>query len=178
MLKKLIVLKKVRLGAVFALAAWTMCVLFAGTSAAFSDSTIAGGYGCLGSATLDDISGTLKGIFEVMHLNFDGAGHVGGAIVLNLEGEVCNIATTGTYFVKPSGLATMKLTWNTATGDADGDVVCSSLNAETISQHAALVVENGGGRFDFQASDDFLTTPLSSADDDIKSPFIGSCTKQ
>lgn len=94
----------------FGLAAWMTCIVFAGTSAAFSNSSVAGGYGCLGNATLGDSSGVLQGISEVMRLNFDGAGHVKGAIVLNFQGEVCNIATTGTYNVKPAGLAAMNLT--------------------------------------------------------------------
>jgi hypothetical protein len=43
-------------------------------------------------------------ISELMRLIFDGAGHVKGMIVLNNEGEVCNIAASGTYSVKFGGL--------------------------------------------------------------------------
>jgi hypothetical protein len=79
--------------------------------------------------TLSDSSGTLSGISELMRLSLDGAGNVKGRIVLNLAGEVCTIATTGTYNVNFGGLGTMNLTWNTATGDADGDANCAtSLN--------------------------------------------------
>jgi hypothetical protein len=51
-----------------------------------------------------------------MRLGFDGAGHVKRKILLNLFGEVCTVATTGTYNVNFGGLGTMNLKWNTATG--------------------------------------------------------------
>ena len=86
----------------------------------------------------------------MMRLNFNGAGQVAGGIILNLSGEVCNIQTTGTYSIKPSGLGSVKLTWNTATGDADGDTTCGTLNAQLISQNMSLVIEGHGTTFDFQ----------------------------
>jgi len=75
------------------------------------------------------------------------------------------------------------LTWNTATGDADGDTPCSGLNALVVTQHTDLVVEHGGGEFDFQSADDFLTAVsplagLSGDKGDYTSPFVGSCKKQ
>jgi hypothetical protein len=174
-----IAVKKARLLASLGFIAGAAWVLVPGTSAAFSNSSLAGGYGCLGQATLSDSSGTLSGISELMRLTLDGAGGVKGKIVLNLLGEVCTVATTGTYNVNFGGLGTMSLTWNTATGDADGDTTCSSLNASAISQHTDLVVEAGGNIFEIQESDDFLTAPSSPGDmGDLKSPFVGTCRKQ
>jgi hypothetical protein len=94
-----IALEKVRLLATLGFVAGAACVLVPGTSAAFSASSLTGGYGCLAHVTLQVSSGTLQGISEIMRLGFDGAGNVKGKIVLNLQGEVCNIATTGTYSV-------------------------------------------------------------------------------
>jgi hypothetical protein len=173
-----IVLEKARLLASLGFVAGAACVLVPGTSAAFSNGSLTGGYGCLGHATISDNTGTLSGISELMRLGLDGAGNVKGRIVLNLGGEVCTIATTGTYNVNFGGLGTMTLTWNTATGDADGDTTCSSLNAAVISQHTDLVVEAGGNAFDIQESDDFLTAPSSSTDSDVQNPFVGTCRKQ
>jgi hypothetical protein len=152
-------------------------VLVPGTSAAFSAGSLTGGYGCLGRTTTNVSTGTLSGISEIMRLILDGAGHVKGKIVLNLSGEVCTVATTGTYNVNFGGLGTMNLTWNTATGDADGDVPCSNLNPQAISQHTDLVVVSGGGEFDFQSADDFLT-PNPDINGDFLNPFVGSCKKQ
>jgi hypothetical protein len=135
-------------------------------------------YGCLARAILNDNTGTLSGISELLRLNFNGAGNVAGAIVLNLGGEVCRISTTGNYNVNPGGLGSLSLTWNTATGDADGDTTCSSLNAAAITQHTDLVVEAGGNAFDIQGQDDFLTAPSSTTDSDVQSPFVGTCRKQ
>jgi hypothetical protein len=148
------------------------------TSAAFSAGSLTGAYGCLGSATVSDNSGTLAGISELLRLNFNGSGTVTGTIVLNLLGEVCRIATTGTYSVNPGGLGSLSLHWNTATGDADGDATCSTLNAQSITQHTDLVVEAGGNAFDIQEQDDFLTAPSSTTDSDVQSPFVGTCRKQ
>jgi hypothetical protein len=165
--------------ATLALTAGTLCMLMPGTGAAFSSSSLIGGYGCVAQVILNDNTGTLSGISEVMRLNFNGAGHVAGGIILNLGGEVCNIATTGTYTVKPSGLGSIQLSWNTATGDADGDAVCSSLNALLISQNMSLVIEGPGTTFDFHGADDFLTSPLITGDTgDIQAPFTGSCKTQ
>jgi hypothetical protein len=165
--------------ATLALTAGTLCMLMPGTGAAFSSSSLIGGFGCVAQVILNDNTGTLSGISEVMRLNFNGAGHVAGGIILNLEGEVCNIATTGTYTVKPSGLGSIQLSWNTATGDADGDTVCATLNAEAVTQHMSLVIEGNGATFDFQGADDFLTSPLITGDTgDIQAPFTGSCKTQ
>jgi hypothetical protein len=68
----------------------------------------------------------------------------------------------------------MNLTWNIATGYADGDVPCSNLNPQAISQHTDLVVVSGGGEFDFQSADDFLT-PNPDINGDFLNPFVGSC---
>jgi hypothetical protein len=175
-------LEKVRLLTALGFVAGTVCVLVPGTSAAFSAASLTGGYGCLGHATTNDSSGTLLGISEVMRLGLDGAGHVKGKIVLNMNGEVCTIATTGTYNVNFGGLGTMNLAWNTATGDADGDTNCSTLlNALAITQHTDLVVVSGGGEFDFQSADDFLTAPTATDGGslvDLKDPLVGSCKKQ
>jgi hypothetical protein len=173
-----IALEKVRLLASLGFVAGAACVLVPGTSAAFSNGSLTGGYGCLGHATISGGTGTLSGISEIMRLGLDGAGHVKGKIVLNIGGEVCTIATTGTYNVNFGGLGTMSLTWNTATGDADGDTTCSGLNAAVISQHTDLVVEAGGNAFDIQESDDFLTAPSSTTDSDVQNPFVGTCRKQ
>jgi hypothetical protein len=159
-----IALEKARLLASLGFVAGAACVLIPGTSAASSNGSLTGGYGCLGHATLNDNTGTLSGISELMRLGLDGAGNVKGRIVLNIGGEVCTIATTGTYNVNFGGLGTMNLTWNTATGDADGDTNCSTLNAAAITQHTDLVVEAGGNAFEIQESDDFLTAPSSSTD--------------
>jgi hypothetical protein len=177
-----IALEKVRLLAALGFVAGAVCVLVPGTSAAFSVSSLTGGYGCLGHATTNDNTGTLLGISEIMCLGLDGAGHVKGTIVLNLNGEVCTIATTGTYNVNFGGLGTMNLAWNTATGDADGDTNCSAvLKALPITQHTDLVVVSGGGEFDFQSTDDFLTAPTAMDGGslvDLRNPLVGSCKKQ
>jgi hypothetical protein len=173
-----IALEKVRLLATLGFVAGAACVLVPGTSAAFSASSLTGGYGCLAHVTLQVSSGTLQGISEIMRLGFDGAGNVKGKIVLNLQGEVCNIATTGTYSVGGAGVGVMNLTWNSATGDADGDATCSVLNAQVITQHTDLVVEAGGAIFEIEGSDDFLTSPTISTDSDVQSPFVGTCRKQ
>jgi hypothetical protein len=162
----------------FCLAAGTIGLLIPSTGAAFSNSSLTGGYGCVAQVILNDSSGTLQGISEVMRLNFNGAGQVAGGIILNLQGEVCNIQTTGPYNIKPSGFGSIKLTWNTATGDADGDATCSVLNAQAISQNMSLVVEGHGTTFDFQGADDFLTSPLTTTDSDVQAPFTGSCKTQ
>jgi hypothetical protein len=173
-----IALEKVRLLATFGLVAGVACVLIPGTSAAFSVGSLTGGYGCLAHVTISDNAGTLSGISEIMRLGLDGAGHVTGKIVLNLAGEVCNIATIGTYSVGGAGVGVMNLTWNSATGDADGDATCSTLNAQVITQHTDLVVEAGGAIFEIEGSDDFLTSPTISTDSDVQSPFVGTCRKQ
>jgi hypothetical protein len=180
MMNKLrIALRRVNFLVTFGFVAGMIGLLIPGTGAAFSNSSLTGGYGCVAQVILNDSSGTLQGISEVMRLNFNGAGQVAGGIILNLEGEVCNIATTGTYTVKPSGLGSIQLTWNTATGDADGDTVCATLNAEAVTQHMSLVIEGNGATFDFQGADDFLTSPLITGDtDDIQAPFTGSCKTQ
>jgi hypothetical protein len=139
-----IAFEKVRLLATLGFVAGVACVLIPDTSAAFSNSSLTGGYGCIGHVTLSDSSGTLSGISELMRLSLDGAGNVKGRIVLNLAGEVCTIATTGTYNVNFGGLGTMNLTWNTATGDADGDTNCATaLNPLVVTQHTDF---GGGGR--------------------------------
>jgi hypothetical protein len=174
-----IALEKVRLLAAVGFVAGATCVLVPGTSAAFSVSSLTGSYGCLGHATISDSSGTLSGISELMRLGLDGAGHVTGKIVLNLGGEVCTIATTGTYSVNFGGVGTMALKWNTATGDADGDANCAtSLNPLAVTQHTDLVVEAGGNIFEIQESDDFLTAPSITTDSDVQNPFVGTCRKQ
>src|ERR1700731_4112545 len=121
-----IALEKVRLLSALLFVAEAICVLVPGTSAAFSNGSLTGGYGCLGHATTNDSTGTLSGISEVIRLGFDGAGHVKGRFVLNIAGEVCTVATTGTYNVNFGGLGTMNLTWNAATGDADSDLNCAT----------------------------------------------------
>jgi hypothetical protein len=180
MMKRLrIALEKVRLLATVAFVAGVACVLIPGTGAAFSNSSLTGGYGCLGHATINDNTGTLVGISELMRLGLDGAGNVKGRIVINIGGEVCTIATTGTYNVNFGGLGTMNLTWNTATGDADGDLNCATmLNPLVVTQHTDLVVEAAGAAFEIQESDDFLTSPTITTDSDVQSPFVGTCRKQ
>jgi hypothetical protein len=176
-----IAVEKVRLlAAAFGFGVGAACLLVPGTSSAFSNGSLTGGYGCLGHATLNDNTGSLSGISELMRLSLDGAGHVTGRIVLNLGGEVCTVATTGTYNVKFGGLGTMNLSWNAATGDADGDTNCATaLDPLTVSQHTDLVVEAGGAIFEIQESDDFLTGPtLTSDSGDVKNPFVGTCRKQ
>jgi hypothetical protein len=114
-----------------------------------------------------------------MRLVFDGTGGVRGTILLNLSGEVCNIATTGTYTVKPSGLGNLDLTWNTATGDVDGDSDCATaFNGKGIAQHTPFVLEGGGSALDLEAGDDFLTNLGSGDTGDIMAPFVGSCRRQ
>ena len=180
MMNKLrIAFRRVNFLVTFGFVAGMIGLLIPGTGAAFSNSSLTGGYGCVAQVILNDNTGTLSGISEVMRLNFNGAGHVAGGIILNLAGEVCNIATTGTYTVKPSGLGSIQLTWNTATGDADGDTTCATLNAEAVTQHMSLVIEGNGATFDFQGADDFLTSPLITGDTgDIQAPFTGSCKTQ
>jgi hypothetical protein len=175
-----IAVEKVRLlAAAFGFGVGAACLLVPGTSAAFSAGSLAGGYGCLGHATISDNTGTLTGISELMRLSLDGVGGVKGKIVLNLGGEVCNVATTGTYSVGSAGVGVMNLTWNTATGDADGDTNCAtSLNPLAVTQHTDLVVEAGGAVFEIQESDDFLTSPTISTDSDVQNPFVGTCRKQ
>jgi hypothetical protein len=170
--------EKVRLLAAGTFIAGAVCAFIPGTSAAFSAASLTGGYGCLGKATISDNTGTLTGISELLRLNFNGAGAVSGVIVLNLQGEVCRILTTGTYNVNPGGLGSLNLAWNSATGDTDGDVVCSTLNAQAITQHTALVVEAGGNTFEIQEEDDFLTAPSITTDSDVQNPFVGTCRKQ
>ncbi len=159
-------------------AAATSWMLVPGTSAAFSTASLTGSYGCVGHATLNDNSGTLSGISELLRLGFNGAGQVTGKIILNLSGTVCTITTTGTYSVSSGGVGSMKLPWSNATGDEDGDTACSVLNPQAITQHTDLVLEAGGNAFDFQDQDDFLTSPTSTTDMDVQSPFIGTCKKQ
>ena len=175
-----IAVEKLRMLATLGFVAGATCVLVPGKSAAFTSSSLKGGYGCLGHATLNDTTGSLSGISEIMRLSLDGGGHVTGKIVLNIGGEVCTVATTGTYNVNFGGLGTMNLSWNAATGDADGDTNCATaLDPLTVTQHTDLVVEAGGAIFDIQESDDFLTGPtLTSDSGDVKNPFVGTCRKQ
>ena len=174
-----IALDKVLFWSYVALAAGFACLVLPGNSAAFSIGSLAGGYGCLGRATTSDSTGSLSGLSEIMRLGFDGAGNIKGTIVLNLQGEVCNIATTGTYSVAPGGLGTMNLNWNAATGDADGDANCATtFNGKGIAQHTPFVVEAGGNALEFEAGDDFLTAPASLDTGDLVAPFVGSCRKQ
>jgi hypothetical protein len=164
------------LGTLF-LAAGLTCLLMPGTSAAFGNSSLAGGYGCLGQGT----TGTSSGLSEVMRLAFDGAGHVHGKIVLNLSGEVCNVVVTGgTYSINSVGIGTIALPWTSATGDADGDTNCSTLfGGQAVTEHLSLVLERNAAIFDFQADDDFLTSPTSPGDTgDLQIPFTDSCKNQ
>jgi hypothetical protein len=179
MVRKLrIAFQRARLLAAVGFTTMALWVLMPGTSAAFSVGSLNSSYGCIGHATLNDSSGTLQGISELLRLSFNGAGQVNGRIVLNLGGTVCSIIATGTYNVSGGGVGSMKLLWSSATGDEDGDTACSVLNAQAITQHTDLVLEAGGNAFDFQAQDDFLTAPSSTTDDDIQSPFVGTCKKQ
>jgi hypothetical protein len=173
-----VALQTTRLLAVVGSAAIMLSVFMPGTGAAFSTASLNSAYGCIGHATISDNSGTLSGISELLHLAFNGAGQVNGKIILNLSGTVCTITTTGTYTVNGGGVGSMKLPWSNATGDEDGDTACSVLNAQAITQHTDLVLEAGGNTFDFQAQDDFLTSPATTTDDDIASPFVGTCRKQ
>src|ERR1700732_4182276 len=147
--------KSVRVLSTLFLVAGLTCVLMPGTSAAFGNSSLTGGYGCMGQGTTGS-----SGLSEVMRLAFDGAGHVHGKIVLNLSGEVCNVVVTGgTYSINSVGIGTIALPWTSLTGDADGDTNCPSLNAQAITEHFSLVLERNAAFFDFQADDDFLTSP-------------------
>jgi hypothetical protein len=113
--------------ATLGLAAGLICILLPGTSAAFDKSSLTGGYGCVGQS-----SGGATGLSELMRLRFDGAGNVTGRIVLDLEGEICNIVTTGTYTINPGGVGTITLPRTTVTGVADGDTGvdnCSTFSA-------------------------------------------------
>ena len=96
------------------------------------------------------------------------------------SGEVCNIVVTGgTYSINPGGIGTIALPWTSATGDADGDTDCTTLNAQAITEHLSLVLERNAAIFDFQADDDFLTSPASPGDSgDLTVPFTGSCKNQ
>jgi hypothetical protein len=170
--------EKVRLLAVGTFIAGAVCAFIPGTSAAFSAASLTGGYGCLGKATINDNTGTLTGISELLRLNFNGAGAVSGVIVLNLQGEVCRILTTGTYNVNPGGLGSLNLAWNSATGDTDGDTNCAILNSEAVTQHTDLVIEAGGNAFDIQEQDDFLSATTITTDSDVQNPFVGTCRKQ
>jgi hypothetical protein len=166
--------KSVRVLSTLFLVAGLTCILMPGTSAAFGSSSLTGGYGCIAQGSL----GT-SGISEVMRLAFDGAGHVHGKIVLNLSGEVCNVVVTGgTYSINSVGIGTIALPWTSLTGDADGDANCTTLNAQAITEHLSLVLERNAAFFDFQADDDFLTSPTTSSDTDITTPFTGSCKNQ
>ena len=168
--------KRINLLTTLCLAAGLTCILMPGTSAAFGNSSLTGGYGCMAQGNL----GT-SGISEVMRLAFDGAGHVNGKIVLNLSGEVCNIVVTGgTYSINPGGIGTIALPWTSATGDADGDTDCAtSLNPLAVTEHLSLVLEKNAAIFDFQADDDFLTSPTITGDTgDLTTPFTGSCKNQ
>jgi|ERR1700730_1673491 hypothetical protein len=180
MMKRLrIALEKVRVLATLGFVGGVACVLIPGTGAAFSNSSLTGGYGCLGQATVSGGTGTLSGISEVMRLGFDGAGHVKGKIVLNLSGEVCNVAATGSYNVNFGGLGSITIKWVTATGDADGDATCSLIDPQNFVQHMSLVIEHNGASFDFQSDDDFLTaTSITGDNGDVTSPFTGSCKTQ
>lgn len=171
-------LEKIRLLATLGFVAGVACVLVPGTSAAFSNGSLTGDYGCLGHATISDNAGTLTGASELMRLSFDGAGNIKGKIVLNLSGEVCTIATTGTYNVNFGGMGTMNLTWNTVTGDADGDTNCANSLPSVVTQHTDLVVVFGGAAFEIQGSDDFVTGPSFTSDTDVQNPFVGTCRKQ
>jgi hypothetical protein len=174
--RRLIASKRINLLTTFCLAAGLTCILMPGTSAAFGNSSLTGGYGCMAQGNL----GT-SGISEVMRLAFDGAGHVNGKIVLNLSGEVCNIVVTGgTYSINPGGIGTIALPWTSATGDADGDTDCAtSLNPLAVTEHLSLVLEKNAAIFDFQADDDFLTSPTITSDTgDLTTPFTGSCKNQ
>ena len=150
--------KSVRVLSTLFLAAGLTCILMPGTSAAFGNSSLTGGYGCMGQGT----TGT-SGLSEVMRLAFDGAGHVHGKIVLNLSGEVCNVVVTGgTYSINSVGIGTIALPWTSLTGDADGDTNCSTISSgQAITEHLSLVLERNAAIFDFQADDDFLTAPTS-----------------
>jgi len=184
MIKRLrIAVERARLLVAVGFIAGAICSLAPGTSAAFDVGSLTGGYGCLGHTTISDNSGTLEGTSELMRIVFSGTGTVKGSIVLNTDGEVCNVvATTGTYSVLSNGLGSMSLTWNSVTASADGDAddgsICSALNALAVTQHMGLVVEAGGAALDIQASDDFYTSPSSTADVDIENPFVGNCKKQ
>jgi hypothetical protein len=183
MMKRLrITLEKVRLLATVGFVAGVACVLIPGTGAAFSNGSLTGGYGCLGQATINNntTTGIFSGISEVMRLGLDGAGHVKGKMILNLGGEVCTIAATGSYSVNFGGLGSMTLNWVTATGDADGDTNCgTALNPLAVTQHMSLVIEHNGASFDFQGDDDFLTATTVTGDSgDVLSPFTGSCKTQ
>lgn len=180
-----IAFEKLRLLAALAFAASATCMLVPGTSAGVSVGSLVGSYGCLGRTTLrvDTSTGAVLGISEIMHPSFDGVGHVKGVIVLGLEGAVCNVTASGAYSVKPGGFGSLDLTWNTATGDADGDTPCASLDGVGVAQHTALLVEASGNAFDFQSADDFLTEPAKATDSladlsDVANPFVGSCRKQ
>ncbi len=156
------------------------CALLPGTSAAFSKSSLSGGYGCVGQVR-PFVSGNTSdsGISEIMRLGFDGAGQVRGTILFNEGGEVCNIAASGKYSVKSSGLGSIDLDWNSATGDADGDTDCAkAIDGAGFAQHMGFVIEGNGATLDFQASDDFLTKPGSDDQGDEAAIFTGSCKTQ
>ena len=140
--------------------------------------SLTGDYGCLGHATISDNAGTLMGVSELMRLSLDGPGKIKGKIIFNLSGEVCTIATTGTYNVNFGGMGTMNLTWNTVTGDADGDINCATSLPSALTQHTDLVVVFGGAAFEIQGSDDTATGPSFTSDTDLQNPLVGTCRKQ
>ena len=147
-----------------------------GTSAAFGNSSLRWGLWLPGPRYYRNF----LGLSEVMRLAFDGAGHVHGKIVLNISGEVCNVVVTGgTYSINSIGIGTIALPWTSATGDADGDTNCSTLfGGQAVTEHL-FVLERNAAIFDFQADDDFLTSPTSPGDTgDLQIPFTGSCKNQ
>jgi hypothetical protein len=127
-------------------AALGLCVFMPGTSAAFSAASLTGRYGCVGHGLINDNSGTLTGISELLRLAFNGAGGVSAKIILNLQGEVCTITGVGTYTVSGGGLGSMSIPWTSATGDQDGDANCFNLIRITFygrASHAALAPWTG-----------------------------------
>jgi hypothetical protein len=61
-----IAVEKVPMLATLGFVAGATCVLVPGTSAAFTNSSLKGGYGCLGHATLNDTTGAISGISEII----------------------------------------------------------------------------------------------------------------
>lgn len=149
---------------------------------AFSNATLRGSYGCLGSLffVTTDSSGapTSEEISAVEQLSFK-AGAVGGSLRLQLSGEDCSgtVASGSSYSVGPNGIGSMSLILTFTTDPVDRDARCAGLNPLFNPHKLDLVVQENGKQFSFAGQDDLLSAPKDGGDFPPAS-FKGTCVSQ
>ena len=173
--------RNVRLS-LLALAVFAAPLLNSSAVHAFSNATLRGSYGCLGS--LFFVGSTSSGapasgeISAVEQLSFNSAGAVTGSLRLQISGEDCSgtVASGSTYSVGANGIGSLSLNFTFTTDPVDRDVNCTGLTLLKPTK-LDLVIQENGEQFAFAGQDD-LFSAASDGGDIGPGSFKGTCVSQ